>query len=294
MIKGLLIVNNFIDKNIINRFNDLYEMLIDAFLKYNITLEMKTNAEILNIIDDDINNYNFALFWDKDVLLAKHLENKNIKVFNSSKAIEICDDKAKTALALENHNIPMPKTIIAPFSFTNYQFDDINYDFINEIINKIGFPMIIKQGKGSFGKQVYLVKNIKEMKEILKNITNDSVIFQEFIDSSYGFDCRIMVCGSKYLGAVKRINHDDFRSNVLQGGEMISYNPSKEFIDLALKVCNIIGLDFAGVDIMFSKDNKPIFCEVNSNVHFKTFYKTTGINLADEIAKYINNSFISQ
>ena len=68
---------------------------------------------------------------------------------------------------------------------------------------------------------------------------------------------------------------------------MEPFDPSNEFIEMALKVVDVLGLDFAGVDLMFSKDNKPIFCEVNSNVHFKTFFKTTGINFAESIALYI-------
>ncbi len=290
MLKGLLIVNNFINNRISDRFQALYEMLLSSFKKYNLELELKTNAEILSIIDEDIKElYDYVLFWDKDIFLAKHLENLGLKVFNSSHAIEICDDKAKTALALENNHIPMPKTIIAPFSFDNYDFDsNNNFDFLNTVVKKLGFPLIIKEGKGSFGEQVYLVHNLLEMKNILKNITNRSVIFQEYISSSYGFDTRIMICGGKFLGAVKRISQtNDFRSNVLQGGIMEPFVPNQEFIDLAIKVCDIIGLDFAGVDLMFSNDNRPIFCEVNSNVHFKTFYKTTGINLANAIAKYI-------
>ena len=292
MKKGLLIVNNFIDKKISHRFQDLYDLLIDAFNDYNILLELKTNAEIICFIDENTikDQYDFILFWDKDILLAKHLENLGLKVFNSSKAIELCDDKAKTALALENYNIPMPKTIIAPFSFENYDFNSQNdFSFLDDITKKLGYPLIIKEGKGSFGEQVYLVDNRNALEDILKKITKNSVIFQEFIDSSYGFDTRIMVCGGKYLGAVKRISqNNDFRSNVLQGGIMEQYHPAQDFIDLAIKVADILELDFAGVDLMFSKDNKPIFCEVNSNVHFKTFYKTTGVNLAKEIAKYIN------
>ena len=290
MKKGLLIVNHFIDKKIVSRFNDLYQLLLDAFKQRNVNLELKTNAEVISYIDKmNYQEYDFVLFWDKDVLLAKHLENLGLKVFNSSKAIEICDDKAKTALYLENHQITMPKTIIAPFSFENYNFkSDLNYDFLDKIIDELGLPLIIKEGKGSFGEQVYLINNRIEMENVLSRITKNSVIFQEFIDSSFGFDARLLVCGGKFVGAVKRISQtNDFRSNVLQGGIMEPFQPSQEFIEMALKVCDVLKLDFAGVDLMFSKDDKPIFCEVNSNVHFKTFYKTTGINLASFIADYI-------
>lgn len=293
MKKGLLITNNFIDQRIKSRFQDLYDLLVDAFKQEGASLEVKTNASVLSYIDkQDYKEYDFVLFWDKDVLLAKHLENLGLKVFNSSNAIEICDDKAKTALYLENHHINMPKTIIAPFSFENYDFSSSSdFNFLDNIIKELGFPLIVKEGKGSFGEQVYLIKDKIELINILEKITKGSVIFQEFIDSSFGFDVRILVCGGKFVGAVKRISqHGDFRSNVLQGGIMVPFNPKKEFIDMALKVSEIIGLDFAGVDLMFSKDDLPIFCEVNSNVHFKTFYKTTNINFATYIAKHIINN----
>ena len=232
------------------------------------------------------------MFWDKDILLAQHLENLGLKVYNSSMAIELCDDKAKTALALENNNINMPKTIIAPFSFKNYNFfDNVDFSFIDRVIKSLGLPLIIKEGKGSFGEQVYLCHDKEEIYNILSKITEKSVIFQEFIDSSYGFDTRLLICGGEFVGAVKRISqNNDFRSNVLQGGIMEPFSPNPEFIDMAIRVSKILKLDFCGVDLMFSKENKPIFCEVNSNVHFKTFYKTTNINFASFIAKHILNN----
>ena len=190
MKKGLLIVNNFIDKRVLSRFQDLYQLLCEAFSKYGIELVQKTNAEVVCYIDKlDYQEYDFVLFWDKDVLLAKHLENLGLRVFNSSLAIEVCDDKAKTALYLESHQISMPKTIIAPFSFDNYDFNSLSdFSFLDKIINDLGFPLIIKEGKGSFGEQVYLINNKNQMLDVLSKITKNSVIFQEFIDSSFGFD----------------------------------------------------------------------------------------------------------
>ena len=116
------------------------------------------------------------------------------------------------------------------------------------------------------------------------------MLFQEFVASSIGMDIRIEVVGDKALGAVKRESlNNDFRSNVLQGGKMSKVEVNDDFYNAAVKACQIIGLDFAGVDILIGKNGEPIFCEINSNVHFKTFYKTTGINLASEIVKYIVN-----
>ena len=50
---------------------------------------------------------------------------------------------------------------------------------------------------------------------------------------------------------------------------MKGYTPTKEQEKLAIKTCQVLGLDFAGVDILFGENDEPIVCEVNSNAHFK-------------------------
>ena len=57
----------------------------------------------------------------------------------------------------------------------------------------------------------------------------------------------------------------DFRSNITLGGQMERYQPSKEQIDMAIKACKVVELDFGGVDLLFGEADAPIVCEVNSN-----------------------------
>ena len=57
---------------------------------------------------------------------------------------------------------------------------------------------------------------------------------------------------------------------------------------MAVKVVKELGLDFAGVDILFGKDG-PILCEVNSNAQFKGLYNATGISIPDAIFEMIAN-----
>lgn len=287
--QGLLIVNKFLKTD---RFNVLYEMLKESFDKKNINLDIITNDEVLIKLNNFQLKTDFIIFWDKDILLARYLESYGFKVFNSSKAIEYTDDKALTYMALEKENVRMPKTIIAPFTFDNIAYNDFN--FLDEVINDLKLPMIVKECKGSFGSGVYLVNDKEELISLLKNIGTKRVLFQEFIKSSYGKDVRIEVVNGKAIGSVLRVNETDFRSNVLKGGKMYKWDAPNEFIELSEKVARILKLDFCGIDIMFSIDNKPIFCEANSNCHFKTFYLQTNINLADYIRDYIisviNNS----
>ena len=57
-------------------------------------------------------------------------------------------------------------------------------------------------------------------------------------------------------------------------------------IELAEEASRRLGLDFAGIDILFGKDG-PLLCEVNSNAHFKSTYDCTGVDLASLIAEHI-------
>jgi len=281
--KGILIVNGFL---MTDRFKILYDLLIEAFASKGIPLVLKTNDEIINIIQDDFDlDCDFIIFWDKDILLGERLEKAGYKLFNSIESIRLCDDKALTCLKLLEYNLPMPKTIISPFTFENIPYND--FKFIDKVISNLGLPLVIKENKGSFGAQVYLANTKEDILNIIDKTKTKPIIFQEFISSSKSRDVRIEVVGGKVLGAVMRYNPNDFRSNVLAGGSMTIFDAPIEFIETAEKASKALGLDFGGIDIMFGPNNEPIICEVNSNCHFNTFYKTTGINLALEIALYV-------
>ena len=79
----------------------------------------------------------------------------------------------------------------------------------------------------------------------------------------------------------------DFRANITNGGQMAVYEPSEKEAQLAVKIAGILGLDFAGIDLLFSEAGADLLCEVNSNAHFKNIYTCTGVNVADCIMKYI-------
>ena len=281
---GWLIVNGFLHTK---KFSELTDLFLLAAKRCGVSLTVYTNCEILVDVQEKIKEKpDFVLFWDKDVFLAKHLENQGIRVFNKAKVIEICDDKGLTALYLENHSIKMPKTILAPFTYQNIGYT--NYDFLDNVIKQLSFPFIVKENKGSFGQQVYLVSNKQELLHLMQKIGTKNILFQEFIQSSFGRDVRLYVIGKKVVLSVKRIaQNGDFKANVSNGGTMVPFTPSKEFIEMAQKVARILDVDFAGIDLLFDENEKPIFCEINSNAHFKNVYKATGVDLSILLVDYI-------
>ena len=226
----------------------------------------------------------FVVFWDKDVLFANMLEQLGIKVFNNSKSIEICDDKAKTVVALAGHGIAMPKTVVAPLVFANC--DEKDETFINNLVQTLDFPMIVKESSGSFGWQVYLCETEESAKKLIEKLGAKPFLMQEFICESKGRDLRVNVVGDKAVCAMERVNENDFRSNVTGGGKARAHTLSKEESELAVAACKAVGADFAGVDLLFGKDGMLV-CEVNSNPHFKSTLDCTGVDLSLEMMRYI-------
>lgn len=280
--KGWLIVNTFMDNQ---KFVNLYKLLSDAFDKNNISLEIKKAEDIsLEVGKPLLDNPDFAIFWDKDIYLAERLESNGIRLFNNSRAINLCDNKILMYQELAKNGINIPRTFIAPKTF-----EGLNYskrDFLNSVIDEIGWPIVIKEAYGSFGEQVYLANNLQEANRIIDRLGYKDFLIQEFIASSKGKDIRINVVGDKAAASMLRENKNDFRSNISNGGNGTNYSPKQEYIDLAIKAKKALGLDFAGVDVLFG-GNGPIICEINSNPQFASTLKATGINLADEIVEYI-------
>ena len=280
--KAWLVVNSFMDNQ---KFINLYELLSTAFKKKNVSLEIKTAKDISLEVGENIQEKpDFAIFWDKDIYLAERLEKQGVRLFNSTRAVLLCDNKILMYQELAGKGIKIPRTFIAPKTF-----EELNYskrDFLNNVIEEIGFPIVVKEAYGSFGEQVYLANDEKSLNDIIDQIGYKDFLMQEFIASSKGRDIRINVVGDKAVISMIRQNDNDFRSNISSGGHGEKYEPNKEYLELAVKAAQALGLDFAGVDVLFGEDG-PIICEVNSNPQFASTLKATGVNLADYIVEYI-------
>ena len=266
--KAILAINHFLKSE---KFDELHRHIVSSAGKLGVDMEIKTNQEL--IFSDE--KPDFVLFWDKDVNAARLLEKRDIQVFNSASSIALCDDKAKTFLALKGC-VPQPETIIAPLSF----FETDYSEFVHLAAQKLGLPLVFKECFGSFGEQVFLCKTESE---IISHINGKPFLLQEFIADSEGEDIRLEIVGGKYVGAMKRTNKNDFRSNITNGGTAVPYTPTNDEILLAQNACKRLGLTFGGVDIL----KGGYVCEVNSNAHIMNLMKVTGIDVAPMIIEHI-------
>ncbi len=284
--RGWLVVNGFLCTG---KFTELTEMFVAAAERKGICLEVRSNTEIYTGIfelDPAVSRPDFVLFWDKDVILARYLELSGIPVYNSSRSIEVCDDKRKTYLALLEAGIPVPRTISGPMTYENVGFPAL--DFLESLEDGLGYPLIAKEAFGSFGEQVYMAENREDLERILKAIERKPFLLQQYISASRGQDLRLQVVGDQVVAAMRRYSDNDFRANITNGGHMEGYEPEETACLLAVQACQAVGCDFAGVDLLFQEDGFLV-CEVNSNAHFKNLYDCTGIDTADYIMEYISS-----
>ncbi len=272
------------------KFAALHQFIRDAALEKQVDAEIIKNDSLIPCIEGGKPTLigeralpDFVLFMDKDVHLATHLEKLGIPVWNSAEAIDICDNKIKTHLALSDAAIQTPTTIFAPFLFTGMQHQ--NKFFFREVANSLTFPLILKEAHGSFGDQVYLLENEQALFEKVQRLGSIPFLLQQYIGASHGKDVRINIVGDQYVAAMYRHSETDFRANANQGGKLSPYQPSTEEIELAIRAAQATKSAFAGVDLLFG-DEGPLVCEVNANAHLMNIYYTTGINVASFMIDY--------
>ncbi|ARK20459.1 ATP-grasp domain-containing protein [Sporosarcina ureae] len=269
-----------------DKFEDQARLVQEAAERAGVTAKTLKNYEVLMDVQNHIANApDFVVFLDKDTLLATHLKNSGIPVFNDPEVIETCDNKAKQYLELAKHGVAMPKTIIAPKVYTNFTITDSGY--YEHVLETLGLPMIIKEGHGSFGMKVYLIETKEAFDEKVHELRGVDYVFQEFIESSRGRDLRVNIVGDQIIAAMYRHSETDFRANITNGGvaEVVELTAAQE--TLAMEAAKAVGAEFAGVDLLFGPDEQPVVCEVNGAAHIRNLLNVTGINVADAMIAYI-------
>ncbi|MGN7388427.1 ATP-grasp domain-containing protein [Sporosarcina sp. SAFN-015] len=269
-----------------DKFRDQADLLRDAAERAGVNATLKKNYEVLMALNEKLKvRPDFVVFLDKDILLATFLKNAGIPVFNDPEVIETCDNKAKQYIQLAKNDIPMPETIIAPKVYPNFTIEGSGY--YEMVLEKLGLPMIIKEGHGSFGMKVYLIETEEQFFSKVDELRGVDYVFQQFIATSRGRDIRVNIVGGEIVAAMYRLSETDFRANITNGGvaSMIDLTPEQEA--LAICAADAVGAEFAGVDLLFGENEAPLVCEVNAAAHIRNIYNVTGINVADKMIEYI-------
>ena len=177
-------------------------------------------------------------------------------------------------------HIATPKTILVRFPVDK------------ELVQReIGFPCVIKVLSGSYGKGVHLCRSVEEFHSFIQFVEaldpKKTIIVQKFMNNKIGTDLRVWVINGKVIGAMQRSSgNSDFRANISNGGSGMPYELNDRIIHLAKSAAESLGLDIAGVDLLFDDDGYVV-CEVNSSPGFAGFENYCNTNIAKQIVDYI-------
>lgn len=226
----------------------------------------------------------FCLFLDKDKYAARLLEKRGVRLFDRADAIELCDDKMLTHVALAGNGIPMPDTVAGTLCY--YPDAVPSKIFLDGVESRLGYPVVVKLAYGSMGNGVFMANDRAELDALAERVKLYPHLFQRYVAQSHGKDMRVIVIGDRVMGGIIRSsNNGDFRSNVGLGGSAKKAAVPQCVAETAIKAAKIMGLDYCGIDFLLS--DVPMLCEVNSNAFFDAFEQTTGIDVAGAYAERI-------
>lgn len=229
-------------------------ILLKVLFAENFSISVVEGRTILYYHGEECALPHFVLMRHYDYELSQFLEKSGVRVVNNGQSMRLSQNKFLTHVALAHHGLPTPKTL---FRVDNYSV----------CVHELGSPFILKAIRGSKGMEVFLVHTSEEFNQ-LKN--RYEFITQQYIASSYGRDIRIWVIGDRAVASVLRRSTTSFKSNIALGATAEHFSVTPEIEHLAVGSCRALGLELAGVDILFDGEGYTI-CEVNGNAGFRAF-----------------------
>jgi gamma-F420-2:alpha-L-glutamate ligase len=216
--------------------------------------------------------------------VLRHFERQGVPMVNSPAAIDAVADKLHTLQILSQAGLPIPKTILGKFP--------VDVDIVER---ELGFPVVVKTLKGTRGNGVLLCSNREQFNDLATLLDGArpgaDFIFQQYIASSHGRDVRVLVVDGKVIAAMERQSADgEFKSNISTGGRGTIFEPPATMCQLAIRVTLVLGLDVAGIDILFDNDGYRI-CEANSSPGFQGLEAACGIDVPEKFFAAMGSKF---
>lgn len=294
MKKGYILVDPNINAKV-------YEsaLMLRNMLCTNNTLEVKifTTTELLVIIKDGkatikFKEYvpDFIIMYSNNVAIASIVENSNIQVINSAKAIEYCSNKLFTSFLAANNSIIMPDTVIG-----SVQYSRRSKNNLNAILCDLGGSVIVKTVDGSENKGVFYADSIDTFDVIVNDILEDErqLIYQKPIMTTIGRDMSILVAGSgknaEVVGSLVRACDKEFRTYMLNEARYTEIELNEEVKKLCINIHNSFGMEFSEIQLLFGENEVPLFCEISHKPALLLYGEAKTQEVAKTIKEFILN-----
>ncbi|MFC6827077.1 lysine biosynthesis protein LysX [Halopelagius fulvigenes] len=220
-----------------------------------------------------------CLATSRSLYITQFLDAYDVPVVNSSETADVCADKVKNSLALEQAGVPTPNTEVA---FT--------VDSAMETIEKFGYPCVLKPVVGSWGRLMAKVDSesaaeaILEHKATLGHYQHKVFYVQEFVEKP-GRDIRVLAVDGEPVAAMTR-SSDHWLTNAAKGGEVEAFELDDRALELVERASDAVGGGLLGVDLMETGDDYTVH-EVNHTVEFKALNEAVDVDVPARVVDWL-------
>jgi RimK family alpha-L-glutamate ligase len=201
------------------------------------------------------------------------IEQRGVQVMNSPRAIERCVDKFYTTALLQQAGLPTPETVVCESAADAMA-----------AVRAMG-EVIVKPIFGSMGHGMVRVSDPAVAFRIVRPLEQMRAVFylQRAVDHG-GRDVRAFIVGGRVLGAIeRRAAAGEWRTNVSNGGSARPFELPQAWEDFAIRAAEAVGADYAGVDLLPSRDGSVFVLEVNGIPGWEGLQHATGIDVAGAV-----------
>ncbi|WIV68423.1 lysine biosynthesis protein LysX [Natrialbaceae archaeon AArc-T1-2] len=220
-----------------------------------------------------------CLATSRSLYATRFCEAYGVPVVNSNGTAEVCADKVKNSLALEEAGVPTPETEVA---FTK--------ESAMEAIESFGYPCVLKPVVGSWGRLMAKIDSrdaaeaILEHKATLGHYEHKVFYVQEFVEKP-GRDIRVLAIDGEPVAAMAR-SSEHWLTNAAQGAETDVFELDDEAKALVQQASDAVGGGLLGVDLMESGDGYTVH-EVNHTVEFKALNDAVEADVPGQIVDWL-------
>jgi [lysine-biosynthesis-protein LysW]--L-2-aminoadipate ligase len=263
--------------------------LIETAKKKDIKLEVINCRENSFELDKDKSIYCNDIILQRCVSYYNNLhstaafEGLGAKMINSLHTAVMCGNKLFTHMELSKSGIAIPKAFCA-FS---------NQSAMN-ILNKNGYPKVIKTVVGSWGRMIALLKDKEAAEAVIEDREHMYPLyhvfyFEEFVKRPPR-DIRCIVVGDRVVAAIYRYSgNNEWKTNMALGGKAEACKVTNEMEDLCLRAARTMKGEILGVDLMES-ENGLLVHEVNNTTEFKNTVRVTQVDIPSLIIDHLIKS----
>jgi RimK family alpha-L-glutamate ligase len=204
------------------------------------------------------------------------LQARGVTCVNGPRALERTIDKFLASALLARAGLCTPRTVACE-----------RCDEALEAFEELGGDVIVKPLFGAMGAGMTRVDDADVAYRVFHALELERAVYylQETLPHD-GRDLRALVVGGRVLAAIERIG-SGWRANLARGARAQATQLSDDQERLCLEAAEVLGVDYAGVDVLRAADGRDYVLELNGIPGWRGLQEATGADVAAALVAHL-------